>query len=232
MIRRFEIYALSPDAPATAVRGLRRALQDCGRHIPEVLDSAIGTNQTDTPVQLAWEHAYESPAAYRRYMVHPFHASVIDRYVLADSPERITAHSGLGLGLVGYACDGPRYYVPGGLRRLVMLDLRAAGPGEVAAVAELARSTAGLAASVFAPNTMASTWFDGETSVGDTPGWTHVWEQAFTDAGALADHLARPGPAGEAERAGWQGVPGVSRAVVVCYPIEPGWGYGAGRGAP
>ena len=48
----------------------------------------MGTNLSDAPVQLVWEHAYESPEAYRRYMVHPYHAVVIDRYLLPDAPER------------------------------------------------------------------------------------------------------------------------------------------------
>ena len=84
MLRRFEVYALRPDAPADAVVGLEEACRRCGRFIPEVLDGAVGTNLSDAPVQLVWEHAYASPEAYRRYMVHPYHAAVIDRYLLPD----------------------------------------------------------------------------------------------------------------------------------------------------
>lgn len=229
MLRRFEVYSLPDPVPAGPVTMLRDALADCGRHIPEVLDSAVGTNRTQVPVHLVWEHAYESPAAYRRYMVHPFHASVIDRFVLADSPERVTADNGLGLGLFGYACPGPDYYLADGIRRLVLLDLREATDDQLAAIAGLAATAADPAVSVFAPNTMAATWFDGETSVGDTPGWTHLWEQGFEDEVALEAYLGGSGPAADAERTGWRSVPGVTRAVELRYRIEPGWGYGAAR---
>ncbi len=223
------MYSLADPAPAGPVAMLRHALADCGRHIPEVLDSAVGTNRTEVPLHLVWEHAYESPAAYRRYMVHPFHASVIDRFVLADSPERVTGHNDLGLGLFGYTCPGSDYYLADGIRRLVLLDLREATAGEVAAIGGLAATTAGPAVSVFAPNTMAATWFDGETPVGGTPEWTHLWEQGFEDDAALEDHLGRDGAAAEAERTGWRSVPGVSRAIELRYRIEPGWGYGRAR---
>ena len=54
-------------------------------------------------LDLVWEHAFASPEAYRRYMVHPYHAGVLDRYLLHDSPERVVIDNDLGAGLVGYA---------------------------------------------------------------------------------------------------------------------------------
>src|ERR1700688_5235745 len=123
MLRRFEVYAIRPDACVGAGRGLDAACANCGRFIPEVLDSIVGTNLSDAPVQLVWEHAYDSPEAYRRYMVHPYHAAVLDRFLLPDSPERVVLDDTAGLGLFGYACDRPAYRLAGGVRRVVLVGL-------------------------------------------------------------------------------------------------------------
>ncbi len=124
MLRRFETYSFRVDAAAEVRARLSEALLDSSRYIPEVLHSAIGQQVTGADADLVWEHAYQSPEAYRRYMEHPFHASVLDRYLLADSPERIVEDSRLGIGLAGYPCVGPRYFLPSGIRRLVFLDMR------------------------------------------------------------------------------------------------------------
>ncbi len=224
MLRRFEIYSFDPAASPSAVAALRTGLRDCAAHIPEVRHSAVGDDRGNSPLHLAWEHAYRSPADYRRYMVHPFHASVLDRYLLADSPERVTTDNGVGIGLLGYACAEPRWFSASGLRRLVVLDLGAATPDQVADV-EAVIASAGLATSVLAPNTLGSAWFDGETPVGPASRWTHLWEQAFADEGALQAYLDGPSPAAACERAEWRTTPGVTASVTVWYRIEPGYGY-------
>ena len=33
--------------------------------------------------------------------------------------------------------------------------------------------------SILAANTMSTRWFDGETDLGGTPAWTHLWDQCF-----------------------------------------------------
>jgi hypothetical protein len=184
MLRRFEIYSLRASAPREAVAALRRALRDCGRFIPEVERSAVGTNLSRTPLHLAWEHVYRSPEAYRIYMEHPFHAAVLDRYLLADSPERIVSDNGLGAGLVGYAVDGTLPDDSAGARRLILLEL--AHTGDEDAVRTLARQAGdvlarwpGMTASRLVENTFGSRWFDGVTPIGVAPAWTHLWEQGF-----------------------------------------------------
>lgn len=88
MLRRFETYRLRPDVSKDAGAELESALANCSRFISEVLDAAVGWNLTaSTPVDLVWEHAYENTEAYGRYMRHPYHICILDRYLLPDSPE-------------------------------------------------------------------------------------------------------------------------------------------------
>ena len=195
MLRRFEVYALRPDAPVERVRDLEAACRQCGRFIPEVIDGAVGTNLSDAPVDLVWEHAFADAAAYRRYMVHPYHVVVLDRYLLADSPERVVADDTLGAGLVGYTCEQPSYRTDDGVRRLVLLQLdRGADPDTVDRLRIDLESTAHRHAeaslSVMAPNSLGACWFDGEHPVGPPPRWTHVWEQAFAHLAAFDAYRA------------------------------------------
>src|SRR5665647_1112231 len=98
MLRRFEIYSVPEDVPADRVEAMAAAMRDCARYIPEVLHSAIGHARSDSTLNFVWEHAYASPEAYRRYMAHPYHAAILDRYLLQDSPERIITGNDSGLG--------------------------------------------------------------------------------------------------------------------------------------
>ncbi|RYD44401.1 MAG: Dabb family protein, partial [Verrucomicrobiaceae bacterium] len=120
MLRRFELYSLAPDAPADKVAAMCKSMLDAQLYIPEVLHSAVGTNRSPVGIHISWEHAYASPEAYQRYMIHPFHANIYDRYLLNDSPERIVTNNEYDVGLLGYSCDTPIYFLPpGSARRLV-----------------------------------------------------------------------------------------------------------------
>ena len=91
MLRRLETYGFHPDDHARAGRRARAVLRRTGWFIPEVLDSAVGQNRSSAGVDLVWEHSYESPEAYARYMCHPYHICILDRYLLPEAPECITA---------------------------------------------------------------------------------------------------------------------------------------------
>lgn len=183
MLRRFESYAFAPDASAEQRSELARVLRECGRHIPEVLDSAVGRNRSDAAVDLVWEHAYDRPDAYARYMCHPFHICVLDRFLLPENPECITAsRPGLQLGLFGYEVDGAPFRTAGGVRRIVALRVDAAASAHtvdrfVTVLHRRADEVAAVDRSVAARNTMGLEWFPD--------GWTHVWEQAFADEDAM-----------------------------------------------
>ena len=227
MLRRFEVYALRPDAPVERVRELEEACRRCGRFIPEVLDCAVGQNLSNAPVQLVWEHAYASPEAYRRYMVHPYHAVVVDRYLLPDAPGRIVIDGPLGAGLYGYGCDTSSYRMRSGVRRLVLLRVDSgASEADVSKLREelerAPEAVPDMVVSILAANTMGSAWFDGVTPVMGPPRWTHLWEQGFPSLDALDAYRRGASTAAEVERAGWdRGTGGVvSRAAEVFYEVR------------
>jgi hypothetical protein len=227
MLRRFEMYALRSDADPVAVERLERAFLECGRFIPEVLHSAVGTNLSRAPVQLVWEHAYESPAAYQRYMVHPYHAGLLDRYLLSDSPERIVTENDLAAGLIGYACDDASYVMTGGVRRLVLLGLAPAADADLRRFADSLRrvpeEAPEMALSVVGSNTMGSAWFDGVTPLTPPPVWTHVWEQGFATVDDLHGYLDGESASAALEASGWAGWMGglVRRTADVYYCVRP-----------
>ena len=177
MLRRLETYGFHPDTTSEQIDELARVLRRTGWFIPEVLDSAVGLNRSSAGVELVWEHAYESPEAYARYMCNPYHICILDRYLLPEAPECITAsRRELMLGLMGYEIDGAPYRRDAGIRRIVAL--KAAGDADDfdAFAAEL-EARPGLAVSVVAPNVMGLEWFP--------TGWTHLWEQAYEDDDAM-----------------------------------------------
>jgi len=218
ILRRFEIYSITPGAPEPLRASMALSLRDCAYYIPEVLDSAIGLNCSDAPLDLVWEHAYASPEAYRRYMEHPFHANILDRYLTHDSPEKIITSKGLGVDLIGYVCEAPDYFLPQGARRITCLKLRDGAAEAFAAIAAAAAEYADMAVSVLAENSLANRWTDGVTAISGPPAFSHIWEQGFASL-AAANALG----------SGWRKAAGemVESALDVLYEIIPGFNYGA-----
>lgn len=226
MLRRFELYSLQDAAPTRDVERLRAALRDCSRFIPEVRSSAVGWIRPPAPLQLAWEHAFDSPEAYRRYMVHPFHAAVLDRYLLGDSPERVVSDNGLGAGLVGY--DGDHLELAAGVRRLVLLRLRDdAARRAWDLLADLLRAApaevATMRVSVAAENRLATRWFDGVTALAPAlAAWTHLWEQGFGSFAELDAYVGGASSVASLERRWREGADDVvDRVLDIAYEIEP-----------
>jgi Stress responsive A/B Barrel Domain len=195
-IRRWEMFSIAPDAPAAARDRLGRAMADCDRFIPGITRCAIGTNTVDGPIELVWETTYESMGAYATtYMTHPYHAALLDRFLLPDCPERITAPNDFGAGLVGYPVDRDRPLGPVAIRRLLLLDFAAATTAaEAARAVEIVDD--GWSDSILAENTMATRWFDGETDLGGRPAWSHLWDQCFASMEQYEAH--RRGDSGAA----------------------------------
>jgi hypothetical protein len=230
MLRRFEIYSVRPEISGSTIDEMRNAFLRCGRYIPELLHCAVGTNLSSAPVNIIWEHAYESPEAYQRYMVHPYHASVLDRYLLADSPENIIMRNDLGdAGLTGYTCDEPVYYMAKGVRRLVLLGVNRGAPTETLRMFDKALRDAPndaheLILSVVGVNTMGSAWFDGVTPITGPTRWTHLWEQGFENLASLESYRDGDSPLARVERSGWDAFLGgiVERSVDFYYQIALG----------
>jgi hypothetical protein len=228
VLRRFEIYSLAEGAPAQRVQSLEEACRTCAKFIPEVNHSVVGNNLSDQPIHLIWEHSYDSPEAYQRYMVHPYHANVLDRYLLNDSPERVVANSPLGDGvLVGYSCEDPVYYLKRGVRKVMLFGL--SGPeagsqrdGFIEALRKLAHTEPGVLLSVVEPNTMGIAWFDGVTPILPPSRWTHIWELGFESLDAYHSYQRGGGPLARSEVDGWtgEGKGVVSQAVELYYKVE------------
>lgn len=188
MLRRFESYAFRETTTPEQVAELARVLRRTGQFIPEVRFSAVGRNESDANVELVWEHAYDSPDAYARYMCHPYHICMLDRYLLPECPECITAPRPESmLGLLGYEIEGAPFRREGGIRRLVAM--KAAPDVEADAWSVFASEltdrplhSADLRVSIVAPNTMGLEWWPD--------GWTHLWEQAYDDETAMRRALA------------------------------------------
>jgi hypothetical protein len=218
MLRRFEIYSLDPEAPADLVERMDLSMRHAQRVIPEVLHSAIGYNRSPVGLHVVWEHAYASPEAYQRYMIHPFHANVYDRYLLNDSPERLVTDNEYDVGLLGYSCDTPIYYLPPGAgRRLVLLRLKEGGEDAFRAVTERAKAAdPKMISSAFADNSFATRWLDGVTQILDSTTYTHIWEQGYA---TLADAAA----AGSDWQAESPEI--IEKAIELWYEVEAGHGY-------
>lgn len=208
VLRRFEIYSLRPAAAVDKVRQLEEAFRRCGEFVPVVKHSVVGRNLSDVPVDLVWEHSFDSPEDYRRYMVHHYHASILDRFLLADSPERIVTDGVLGDGaLVGYRCAEPSYYMRNGVRKVVLFGLEGS-QDELSrfrsALEGLPGAEPGVVVSVVEPNTLGSAWFDGVTPVGAPSQWSHVWELGFDSLDAYDAYQRGSSVLARAERNGWK----------------------------
>jgi hypothetical protein len=203
MLRRFEIYSMNPNAPPAKVEAMRAAMKNARRYIPEVLHSAVGNNKSDVGLGFVWEHAYESAQSYQRYMIHPFHANVYDRYLLNDCPERIVTDNPYDVGLLGYSCESPVYFLANkAARRLVLLRVAEGKEEFMRALTERTRAdNPHMRLSVFAENTFATRWLDGETQILPSTTYSHIWEQGYESleqaAAAGADWRAAAGGAVE-----------------------------------
>ena len=209
MLRRFEMYSFAKGVTDAQIDDLALLLRGAGRFIPEVLDSAVGRNRSDAAVTLVWEHAYESRESYTRYMRHPFHMGVLDRFLLPDSPECIIAGSAAGLGLAGYEIEGAPFRRTSGIRRLVAFrPVDGAATGElddvIRRMEERPRETPDLRLSVVGRNEMGLEWMP--------TGWTHIWEQAYDDEAAMERAVQD-----EADLLG----PPIEQWVSVHYDIDP-----------
>jgi hypothetical protein len=132
-------------------------------------------------------------------MTHPYHAALLDRFLLPDCPERITTTNDFGAGLIGYPVERERPLGPVAVRRLLLLDFADVGAADAAAGA-VAGADDGWSDSILAANTMATRWFDGETDLGGRPAWSHLWDQCFATEAQYEAHRRGESAASEVER--------------------------------
>ena len=214
ILRRFEMYSF--EGTPEAVASFARAAKECARYIPEVLHSAIGQISGAPPLNFAWEQAYASSESYCHYMVQPYHAAVLDRYLMIDSPECIATSNALGVGLIGYQAEPEEFFLPSGARRVIAMQLRDGAEADFAALAAAHRGKDGMAVSVFKDNWFGARWFDAESIVDPNPMHSHIWEQGFASLEAA-----------EANSGSWRSEAEslTNMMVEMVYAIEPGYGY-------
>ena len=197
MQRRFEFYRFLPEVPQAKIDELGEIFRNIGRFIHQVKDSIVATNLADSEVTMIWEHAYDSPESYEEYMRHPYHACILDRYLMHGCPERITARTTNLTGLVGYDIADRGYFREKGLRRVLLLGVRddaspQQGTALEAALREAPSDAPSMKLSVIEPNSMGNAWRK-------TP-WSHVWEQTFDDEKGLRAYLDGDSAIAAAER--------------------------------
>jgi hypothetical protein len=219
-IRRWEMFSIAAHAPESSRERLQRAMRDCDQFIPGITRCSVGTNQAGGPIELVWETTYRSIGAYATtYMTHPYHAALLDRFLLPDCPERITSANDFGAGLIGYTVDRDRPLGPVAVRRLLLLDLDdSVDVGALAA--DITCIDDGWSDSILAENTMTTRWFDGESDLGGRPAWTHIWDQCFASFDQLDAHRRGDSAATPVEAA-LTAAPGV-RSTEVRYAPEGG----------
>ena len=179
-VRRWEMFTIAAGHAARSRERLWRAIRDCDKFIPGITRYTLGTNVADGPIELVLETTYTSVGAYATtYMTHPYHAALLDRFLLPDCPERITTTNDFGAGLIGYTVERDRPLGPVAIRRLLLLDFDAGPAGDRPVGTDVEVPDDGWSDSIVAANTMATRWFDAETDLGGRPGWSHLWDQCF-----------------------------------------------------
>jgi hypothetical protein len=220
MLRRYEIYQVDPNASKEVVAVMDKSMRHAQRWIPEVLHSAVGYNKSPVGLSFVWEHGYEDSAAYKRYMVHPFHANIYDRYLLNDSPERAVVNNPYDVGLLGFNIEGPQYFLPSGYaRRVALVRLKKGTEEAFKALTEKAKAAnPKMVLSLVAENTFATRWMDGVTKMLDDTTYSHIWEQGYK---TLAD--------AEAASTAWQKEAADmiedGKMIELWYELETGDGY-------
>lgn len=176
MIRRFYIMPLNAGVSDGVLQDFVQGFDDTDRFLPGLVDSSAGIDLENRTV--IWENNFVDEATYTGpYMVHPYHAATLDTYLMGDSPLCITHDTFT----VRYQTSGEEPRLEKGVRRLVLMNL--AEGADTAAIEALAARPPQMAASVFRADDVGWVSAKGRS-------WTHIWEQGFADADALARYLA------------------------------------------
>ena len=167
MIRRFYIMPLRYGVDDAKVEEFRKVFDDTDRFLPGLVDSAAGLDyDSDTVI---WENNFVDEAAYTGpYMLHAYHAQMLDNYLMADSPECIT-HD---IYATRYTFDTPPPRIESGIRRIVLMKV--AEGSDTSAIADMVAKGDGMAASTIGEDNVGWVSFKGRP-------WTHIWEQTFAD---------------------------------------------------
>jgi hypothetical protein len=210
MIRRFYVVPLRDDVAPRAVREAVRRLAEADLYIPTLYHSSAAVCIDGRHPTIVWESCFDSAEAQAEYGRSRYHGSVIDRYLLHDSPQRVGRLDETFA--CGYHTDTPANELRRGIRRLILLSVgREADVGDLARIAGRAR----LRVSGLYENThqRRDAWWRPYR-------WTHVWEQGFRTRRELQEHIGSSSEAAVVERAGFRGGSlEVGAFEVLTYPI-------------
>ena len=178
MIRRFYIMPLDQGVCDEKAREMAKTFNDADLFIAGLHDSAASMDINSRTI--IWENNFDNEENYvGPYMVHPYHCQSLDKYLLHDSPERIT-----------HDIFTARYVIPEGttqlakgVRRILLLHLEEGSDTSV--FEDFDAAGAGMAMSVFSPENVV--WVSGKGR-----SCTHIWDQGFTDTEALEQFLLSP----------------------------------------
>lgn len=188
-----------------------RRLSESDLFIPVLYHSTAAVCIEAPRPTVVWESCFDGPEAATEYGRSRYHGTVIDRYLLHDSPERVGRLDSTFSS--GYDTGTPRYELRRGIRRLILL--RVAEGGDTGLLASIAHH-AQLRVSIFAENThqRRDAWWRPYR-------WTHLWEQGFRTMTELAEHQAGKSEAASVERAGFR-VAGLELEAfeVLTYPVR------------
>lgn len=207
MIRRFYVMPLDADVADADLERFVSDVGDSDRFIPGLVDSFAAVDRDSRTV--VWEMSFVDEETYTGpYMVHPYHISTLDNYLLGDSPERVV-HD-IGATRYRVPLDAPR--LERGVRRILLMSLP--DGADTTPLQKLATPGAHVATSVFSADDLG--WRSAKGLV-----WTHIWEQGFTDMAALNAYLRTPEGIASSQRDGLRrlGVT-ISALKVLTYPFS------------
>jgi hypothetical protein len=178
MIRRFYIMPVDHGVSDEKVEEFAKVFNDADKHIHVLFDSAAGIDINSRTV--IWENNFvDEETYYGPYMLSPYHAESLDKYIVVESPECIS-----------HDIFTARYIVPEGtprlekgIRRLLLLHI--ADDCDTSAFEAYAAQLKGIATSVFSPENVVWVSPKGRSC-------THVWEQGFTDMAEMDRFLSSP----------------------------------------
>lgn len=210
MIRRFYVMPLIDGIDDERVDEMTASLSATDRYITGLTDSFAAVDLHSRTV--VWEMTFRDEESYTGpYMVHPYHVATLDNYLLADSPEQLSRD----YAAMRYTVRAGTPRLERGVRRVLLMNL---GDGaDVSALEAIADRGDGTALSVLATDDIR--WKSSKGSRGLT--WTHIWEQAFTDADALDVYLRTADGVASSSRDGLRRLGADVRSLqVLTYPFE------------
>lgn len=93
MIRRLYMVRMLPDIPPARIESMVEALCAAPEHIPGFVYSRVNPEESRNSFHFVWDHAFVDAKGVDTYMVHPYHANIIDEFLYNESPGAVVEDS-------------------------------------------------------------------------------------------------------------------------------------------